>query len=186
MDHKRLTQGDVVAGIAGIALLVFLFLPWYSLGIDTPEIQLPDVPGLDLPQPSGIDDDVSGWDALTDWDGFLIALAGVTAMLMAVLAACGRRVNLGGLPRGGVTTGLGGLAAAVILWRIFVHPAGGLDDTELGIFLGLAAAAGIAVGGLLVLREGGHEPLLPLTGGPRGAKRRASGARAKTKPAAKR
>ena len=190
MDFSRLRQGEIVAGIAGIALIVCLFLPWFSSGFDVPEapeapeVAVPEIPGVDpgafepteAPETAEVDDDVSGWDSLTDWDGFLIALAGLSGIALAGLAAAGRRLNLGGLPRGGGTAVLAALATLVILFRIFADK----GDLEFGLFLGLASAIALTVGALLALRERGFEPLVTVAGGrtraaPTTSTRRASG-----------
>ena len=65
MDFSRLRQGEIIAGLAGLALIITLFLDWYGAG----------------------DESASGWDSLTDFDGFLIAAAGVAGI---ALAAAGR------------------------------------------------------------------------------------------------
>ena len=184
MDFSRLRQGEIVAGIAGIALIVCMFLPWYGLGVDAPEVpQVPgvpeglegEIPGLpEAPEAPEVDDDASGWDALTDFDGFLIALAGIAGIALAGLAVAGRRVNLGGVPRGGGTAFLGALAVALILWRIFAQPTPGADF-EFGIFVALASAIALTVGALLALRDGGFEPLVKVAGS--GSARKSSGSR---------
>ena len=165
MDFSRLRQGEIVAGLAGIALIVCMFLPWYGLGLEVPEIEIPE--GLDpgaIPETPEVDDDASGWDALTDFDGFLIALAGVAGIALAGLAAARRRVNLGGLPRGAGTAFLAVLAVALIVWRIFAQPTPGAH-LEVGIFLALASAIALAVGAIMALREGGFEPIATVAGG---------------------
>lgn len=183
MDFSRLRQGEIVAGIAGAALIIFLFLPWYSLGIEAPGVELPDIPGIDegpiAPPDVDVDDDASGWDSLTDIDGFLIAAAGLAGVALALLAGAGRRLNLGGLPRGYMTAGLGALATALIVWRIFAQPIPG-SDLEIGIFLGLVAALGVTAGAAMALREGGFEPLVVDSSRPARRKRPAA-----KKPAAK-
>src|SRR5918999_4517447 len=131
MDFSRLRQGEIVAGVAGLALLVCMFLPWFGLGIETPDVEVPDIPGLDpsaIPDSPDVDDDVSGWDSLTDWDGFLITLAALSGIALAALAASGRRLNIG-LPRGGGTAVLGSLATLTIIWRLFADK----GDLEFGI-----------------------------------------------------
>jgi hypothetical protein len=164
MDFSRLRQGEIVAGLAGLALIVFMFLPWFGTGLETPELpDVPEIPGVDtgaFEQPE-VDDDLSGWDSLTDWDGFLIALAGLSGIALAGLAAAGRRLNLGDLPRGGGTAVLGALATLTIVFRLLADK----GDLEFGIFLGLAAAIALTVGALLALREGGFEPLATVAGG---------------------
>jgi hypothetical protein len=175
LDFSRLRQGEIVAGLAGAALIIFMFLPWYGIGAgggDAASFTPPavEVPGIDEEaiqedlEESEVDDDADAWDSLTDFDGFLIAAAGVAGLALALLAAAGRRVNLGGLPRGSVTAALGALAVALIVWRLFAQPTPGADY-EFGIFLGLAAAVGVTVGAVMALREGGFEPLLTVSGG---------------------
>lgn len=183
MDFSRLRQGEIVAGIAGAALIVFLFLPWYGLEVNVPGLDLPDIPGIDeIEPPEAEDNNISGWDSLTDIDGFLIAAAGLAGIALALLAAAGRRVNLGGLPRGYVTAALGSLATLLIVWRIFAQPFPGAD-LKAGIFLGLLAALGVAGGALMALREGGWEPLPSQPGAAR--RKPASKKPASKKPAAK-
>lgn len=175
MDFSRLRQGEIVAGLAGAALIIFMFLPWYGLGVSGGDVATFDpsaveVPGVDEQAiqedlvESEVDDDADAWDSLTDFDGFLIAAAGVAGIALALLAAAGRRVNLGGLPRGCVTATLGALAVALIVWRLFAQPTPGADY-EFGIFLGLAAAVGVTIGAVMALREGGFEPLVAVAGG---------------------
>jgi hypothetical protein len=187
VDFSRLRQGEIVAGIAGAALIIFLFLPWYSLGINAPNIEIPDIPGLDEgpiePQDVDVDDDASGWDSLTDIDGFLIAAAGLAGIALALLAAAGRSLNLGGLPRGYVTAGLGALATALIVWRIFAQPTPGAD-LKIGIFLGLLAALGVTVGAVMALRERGFEPFVSETSRP-APKKKAAAKKSAAKPASK-
>jgi hypothetical protein len=139
LDSSRLGTGEMVAGIGGVALFVFLFFDWFSAG--------------------GAFDEgggISGWDGLGgDFSGFVVALTSVAGATLAVLAMAGRRVNIP-VPRGGVTAALGTLSVLIILWRFFANP----GDLKIGIFLGLAAAVAIAVGAVMALREDGVEPLV--------------------------
>jgi hypothetical protein len=97
LDSSRLRTGEIIAGIGGIALFVFLFFDWYSGGAE-----LTGTPGnLSLSQTG-----ISGWDALTDLPGFLIILSGVSGIALTCLAAAGQRVNIP-LRRGTVTALLG-------------------------------------------------------------------------------
>lgn len=146
MDTSRLRTGEIVAGIGGLALFVFLFFDWFGGGA-----QLTGSAGnLTLSQPG-----ISGWDALTDLPGFLIILSGVSGIALACLAAAGRRLNIP-LRRGAVTGSLGMLAVALILWRMFA----GSPTLKIGIFLGLAAAIAITVGALMALAEDGFKVLV--------------------------
>ena len=78
------------------------------------------------------------------------------------MTAFGRRLNLGGVPRGAGTAVLGSLATLMIVWRWLL---GDQADVEFGLFLGLAAAIALTVGALLALREGGLDPLPAVAGG---------------------
>jgi len=166
LDFSRLRTGEIVAGIGGIALLLFMFFDWFGGGVEVSAGGTEDVPGLgEVPtEPKVEETGVSGWDALIDFDGFLITLSAVAGITLAGLAAAGKRIRLGGLPRGEVTAFLGSLAALLILWRIFAQPVPGAD-LKIGIFLGLVAAAAIAAGALIALREDGFEPVVDKAGG---------------------
>jgi len=148
LDSSRLRTGEIVAGIGGVALFVFLFFDWVSGGAVVTGNVVITHPGI------------SGWDYLADLPGFLIILSGVSGIALAYLAAAGQRVNAP-VPRGLVTAQLGVLAVLLILWRMFA----GSPTLKIGIFLGLAAAVAIAVGALMALAEDGFQPLLPVAGG---------------------
>ena len=146
----------MIAGIGGIALIVFLFFDWIS--------------------------GISGWDSFEGGiNGFIVALAGVTAVKFAGIAAMGKRLNVG-IPRGGITLLLGTLATLLIIYRWLSAPPEA--EIDFGLFLGLAAAAATAIGALLALREGGWEPLVNVSGSARRATSSSSSSRATTKKAA--
>lgn len=151
MDSSRLRTGEVVAGIGGLALFVFLFFDWFG-----GSAQLSGSAGnLTLSSPG-----ISGWDALTDLPGFLIILSAVSGMALACLAAAGQRLNIP-LRRGAFTAALGALAVLLILWRMVA----GSPTLKVGIFLGLAAAIAVTVGALMALAEDGFDVLVAVPGG---------------------
>ena len=162
MDFSRLRNGEIVAAISGLALFIFMFFHWFGGGIEISTGGTQDVPGIgEIPsEPSVEETGVSGWDALQEFSGFLIALAAVSGVTLGTLAAVGQRINLP-FQRGVGTLVLGKLAVLLILWRMLANP----GDLEIGIFLGLIAAAGIAIGAWMALREDGFEPLLKVPGG---------------------
>jgi hypothetical protein len=144
LDSSRLRTGEIVAGIAGIALFVFLFFDWFAAGEE----------GFDT-------GGVSGWDGLgTDVTGFIVFLAAVAGPALALLAMSGQRFNVPA-PRGAGTAALGLLTVAIIAWRIFANP----GDLKVGLFLGLAAAIAISAGALVALREDGIKALVSVPGG---------------------
>jgi hypothetical protein len=141
LDSSRLRTGELVAGIGGVALFVFLFFDWFGGG--------------------GFTGSLDGWDGLgSDVTGFIVFLTCIAGVSLALLAMMGQRVNFP-LPRGAVTAVLATLTIDIIVWRFFANP----GDLKIGIFLGLAAAVAIAVGAVMALREDGAEPLVSAPGG---------------------
>jgi hypothetical protein len=153
LDSSRLRRGEIVAGIGGVALFVFLFFDWFGGGA---EVSGSLVNGTAVLSHPGI----SGWDALADLPGFLIILSGVAGIALAYLAASGKRVNIP-VRRGAVTALLGVLAVLLILWRMFA----GSPTLKIGVFLGLGAAIAITAGALMALGEDGFQPLVAVAGG---------------------
>ncbi|MGH2743263.1 MAG: hypothetical protein ACREX8_08935 [Gammaproteobacteria bacterium] len=151
MDTSRISFGEMVAAASGIALLMFMSaFKWFTVAND----------------PTGLGDR-NAWETFTliDLVLFLVALAAVG---LAVARAA--RVDLRGLPAppGLLVAAGGALACALILLRLLVTPdleieypgvtgsveaVGGVVDRGIGIFLGLAAAAGIAFGGYTATKE---------------------------------
>src|SRR3954469_7226279 len=169
LDTSRLRTGEIVAGIAGLALFVFLFFDWFGGGAEVSGSLVNGTATLSHPG-------ISGWDALTDLPGFLIIMSGVAGIALAYLAASGQRVNIP-VRRGAITATLGALAVMLILWRMFA----GSPTLKIGVFLGLAAAAPITAGALIALREDVSEPLVAVAGGrPRAAPAAAAAASAPT------
>ena len=153
MDSSRLRTGEIVAGIGGVALFVFLFFDWFGGGAEVSGSLVNGTATLSHPG-------ISGWDALVDLPGFLIILSGVSGIALAYLAAAGQRVNIP-LRRGAVTALLGALAVLLILWRMFA----GSPTLKIGVILGLAAAIAITAGALMALGEDGFQPLVAVAGG---------------------
>jgi hypothetical protein len=153
LDSSRLRTGELVAGIGGVALFVFLFFDWFSGGAEVTGSLVAGTATLSHPG-------ISGWDALTDLPGFLIILSGVAGIALAFLAAAGQRVNVP-VRRGATTALLGTLAVLLILWRMFA----GSPTLKIGVFLGLGAAIAITAGALMALAEDGFQPLVSVAGG---------------------
>jgi hypothetical protein len=153
LDSSRLRTGEIVAGIGGVALFVFLFFDWFGGGAEVSGSLVNGTATLSHPG-------ISGWDALTDLPGFLIILSGVAGIALAYLAMSGQRVNIPAR-RGAITALLGALAVLLILWRMFA----GSPTLKIGVFLGLAAAIAITAGALMALGEDGFSPLVAVAGG---------------------
>jgi hypothetical protein len=150
MQADNLSTGEKVSAASAILLFVFMFFDWFG-------VEISGVPGF-----SG---DVSGsggsaWDAL-DVIPLVLMLAIVVALAVAVIRLTDADIELP-VSMNSIVAALGGLAVLLILYRIAFPPDFGsfggvtVDATrELGIFLGLLAAAGIAYGGYSAMREEG-------------------------------
>lgn len=157
MDFSRLRTGDLIAGLGGIALIGVLFLDWFSVsapGIATPQIPSGLPEGFEVPgAPEAPSTGISGWDGL-GFDGFVLLLTGLAGLKLAGIRAAGKRIA-GPIPLAGLLTILATIAEVLIIWRIFAAPNDA--DLEVGIFLGLIAAAAVSIGALLSSRADGFE-----------------------------
>ena len=166
--------------IAGVALIVAMFaFDWFgpseavSRGFEeareieelfgTPAVEVPDV-------------SESGWEGLG-----IVKLVLVAAGLCGVVLTLVRMSSdppVSRLAAAAVATGAGTLATAIVLYHLVNPP----EDAsrEIGIFIGLVAAGGVAVGGWIALedeetRGGGSSP-------PSGRRARARSARRRRSP----
>jgi hypothetical protein len=125
---NELSNGAKIAGIAGLVLIVNLFLPWYGIA------------GFNI---NAFD---SGFLA---WFGSILAIAGA---VIVVLGAMGRgKISFGSLQGGQIALLAGGLGALFVILRW-------LTETSLvkfGLFLGIAAAVAVVAGAYLDLKESG-------------------------------
>ena len=138
MDSSKLGVGEIVAGISGLALFVFMFLPWY--GIDS-------VAGF------GVSADASAWEAFSFID-IVLFLVCVVVVGLVIVQMAETTPDLPA-PPAQIITIAGAVAVVLILFRLIVTPGVDTGDTgidvdlgrEIGVFLALIAAAGIAYGG---------------------------------------
>lgn len=133
MDFDRLSRGERIAGIAGVALFIVMFFAWYDIDIAS----------------------ANAWESFSYTD-IICFLAAVTAIALAVTSA--NRTELG-LPvaLSAIVTGLGALATLLVLYRILNPPGEGEVDRSIGIFLGLIAAGAVTYGGYTAMQEEGVE-----------------------------
>jgi hypothetical protein len=122
VEPRRLSKGEWLAGLCGILMLVALFLPWYSVG------------GRDL----------TAWESMA-LDDVILTITAILAIAAAFIVAIRRFSGLSV-----ATTSLAIMPAAVCLvvtiYRL-ISPAPPQDASlEIGAWLGLVAAIGIAVG----------------------------------------
>jgi hypothetical protein len=145
MDLNKLTMGDRVIAISGIVLFIFSFFDW--LGYEAKGT----LSGLDLGAGNA-------WDFTLLWLAVLLGIAMV--VLVALKAFDVKLPDLGGTSWGLVLLIMGATAFAFVLIKLIVGPnvpdlaEDAVDGTrKFGIFVGLLATAGLAVGGYLRFQE---------------------------------
>jgi hypothetical protein len=155
--RNRLTYGEKTAGISAILLFAFMFLDWYSFSYVQGG---PFLSFLNVPVQHG-----NAWKVL-DVIPLVLGAAIAITLLVGLLVLLGSRWGAK-IPAGVIVAVLGAISFLLILYRIVDPPAdepvrgleGHFEATPLlGIYLALAAAGGIALGGLLVYLEEGCVP----------------------------
>ena len=149
MDTTRISFGEMVAAISGAVLLIVLFFPWYGAEVSVGAFN------------------VSASDSFNAWQAFglidlILFLVAITAIGLSLMRAMGVSLNLP-QPPGLIIAAVGAIAVLLILFRLINTPgdfdAGDVPGVDLdisrkiGIFLGLLAAIGVAVGGWLAMNE---------------------------------
>lgn len=151
MDLGSLSKGEGVAGISAILLLASMFVDWYRFEQGGSLLVLVEPFGM-----SG-----SAWEALGFIPFFLVLPIAIT--IGTCLLAPGSSKGDLMVPLSIVVTVLGAISSMLILYRIVVPPgprdfalsaSAGIPfyaRPELGIYLALLAAVGIAFGGCLAM-----------------------------------
>jgi peptidoglycan/LPS O-acetylase OafA/YrhL len=126
MDRDGVAAGTVVAAVGAVALLVGLFLDWYS---------------------AGFGDGASAWTVFEIVDLLLALLA--VGVLLAVVSAAAPGARIPALPS--ATVAVAGIAALVLVVTSLVNdpPAATGADLEEGIWISFGGAVLIVVGALL-------------------------------------
>lgn len=143
--------GAVIAAAGGAILVLSLFLTWYEVtGAGIAE-SITDV--LDEITGSNTGERLTrtGWEAfeLTD---MLCAFAGGLALVRGLVALAGSDDNPA-IPGAMLVTAIGVAAVAAIAYRI-ANPPGIGFERELGVWVGLLGASGVAYGSAIALRAG--------------------------------
>jgi len=136
VDPRRLSAGEWIAAIAGIVLLVSLFLTWYDPG-------------------------VSGWEAYSVTD-VVFALAALLA-LASWAAGAGDRTHPTAVAPLSLTLPVALVATVLVLYRTLNPPGDGEVERALGAWLGLAAVLGVLGGTFRALRDEGPARRSPET-----------------------
>ena len=136
----RLSQGQMIAAVGGIALLVAMFLPW--VGVSGPSL------------PSGLPGGVDTSTSENIWKGstldIYLLITGVVVLLPALLAITNSAEEFSFMSA--ATLLLGVVAVILVIAFLTVDFPDGADR-KIGAFIGLGAAVVIAVGGFRAMQE---------------------------------
>jgi len=144
MDLGKLRTGELIAGIAGVLLLIVMFFAWYGVGGSIGEFA----------EAAGVDTDVNAWQAF-DFVDLLLFITAIVAIAAAALAASGRSVALP-VAASVVVTILGILVTLLVLYRIVNQPGpNDVVDVKFGAYLGFLICLGIAAGGFMAMADEG-------------------------------
>jgi hypothetical protein len=142
VDTSKLSLGDQIAAVSGIALLIFMFLPWYGVDANAGAVT--------------ISESANAWETLSFIDILLFLIALVAIGVPVAKATDSLPADV---PGAVLVAGAGALGVLLILFRIVDLPTPDLNvpgidfGRKLGIFLGLIAAGGITYGGWRAMEE---------------------------------
>lgn len=147
LDFGRLRRAEYFGFLMAVLLFASLFLPWFNADKDK-------APTVNI---GGLDGSLNAFDTygILDW---LLVAACLAPFILGYIIARGHELSW----RPGEVTAIVGLTAFVLIFCngvVFGKP--GEPDAgisfEIGWFLGLAAAAGIALSGFLRQLEGAQK-----------------------------
>jgi hypothetical protein len=147
MDVSRLNRGEQIAGIAGILLLLSMWIfDWFTVDAGSGAFQV-SVGG-------------NAWEVFGGID-IVIFLAALAGIALALTALSSTEVNAP-VALSAITAGLGILATLLILYRIIDVPDGDIPEglgvdigRGVGVFIGLILAGAVAYGGWAAMQEEG-------------------------------
>jgi hypothetical protein len=149
-DRSRLSTGELIAGIAGLVLLIDLWFNWYGVKVSG---------GGGLLKGFSIGVSANAWESFGGID-IILFLVALLAIGVAVLRALGRLPDMS-FPPATLLTIAGGLALLLIVYRTIDTPVDtqgveGIDVTrKFGLWLGLLSAAALTYGGWRAMQESG-------------------------------
>ena len=133
--YKALSMGEKIILPAAVVLLIVGFLPWYSI----------DLGPFGSASRNGWQSPGAFWSVLAILIG--IAMAGV--IVVKNLGTMTVPDNVGGITWPKIHAGAGVVALVFLLIKYL----GNHDFTTFGLYVGILAAAALAVGGLLMFRD---------------------------------
>lgn len=139
----RLSQGQMIAAVGAVVLLVATFLPW--IGVSGPSIP------AGIPVPQGIS---TGGTSENLWKGstldIYLAITAVVALLPALLALTDSAEEFSFVSA--ATFLLGAVAVILVIAYLTVDFPDGAER-KIGAYIGLGAAIVIAMGGFRAMQE---------------------------------
>ena len=162
-DVNKLSTGDQVIGVSGVALFIFSFFSWLGAKVD-------------LGSGREASDAKSGWGFTLTLIAILIGIALVA--YVALKASDVKLPELGSITWAQLVLGLAAVAFLFVLIKLIAGPhlESGLSDVgvektrKIGIFLGLIATGGLVGGAYLNFQAeragGGSRPTPPPPPGP--------------------
>ena len=149
MDIEKLGRGEKIIGVSAVALFIFMFFDWFSVSISGGDGAFAGSVG------SG-----NAWEVLDNIPIFLVItiLAALAVVVLRLIDSNFEAPTFANT----VVAALGAVSVLLILFRIVDTPGGGsfggvsVDvSPAFGIFISLIAAAGIAYGGYLAMKDEG-------------------------------
>jgi hypothetical protein len=141
----RLTQGQMIAAVGAVVLLVAMFLPW--IGVSGPS--LPS--GVNLPPGVAA---AAGSSSENIWKGstldIYLLITVIVAALPALLAVTDSSEEFSFVS---AATFLLGVVAVILIAAFLTVDFPDGPDRKIGAFIGLAAALAIAFGGFRAMQE---------------------------------
>jgi hypothetical protein len=144
MDLRRLRAGEWIAALSGGLLLVSLFVPWYERG----PVACIALAGVECPNPERF----TGWESFAVID---VALAAVALFALAVwVVTATQPTGAIGIASDAILTLLGIAATVIVAVRLANIPDLGRHvERTTGVYLALAGALGVAIGGWLSMQN---------------------------------
>lgn len=150
MEIDRFSDGERIAVISAILLFAFMFLHWFGVkAVNTSNL---------LFAIQSVEPGKNAWEAL-DYIPTVLLITILATLAVAALRAT-NALRRDSVPVNAVVAILGVVSVGLILFRIIDPPVFNVEPTitsegavQFPIFLALAAAAGIAVGGFRAVRE---------------------------------
>jgi hypothetical protein len=149
-----MSQGQTIAAISALVLVVSLFLAWAGSSVDVPDVAVPEgVPGAEQAQAAAEEAagsaELSGWESQNTLDLYLAILAGLV-LIGVVMVMSGNPEGLPFAPA--AATFLLGVIGIILVAYVFIDIPEGAER-KIGIWLALGSVIGVTIGSFLQLRE---------------------------------